>query len=306
MINFRYHMVSIAAVFLALAVGAVFGSAAANGVASDVLSDSVSVAHKSNKQLRQTANELEEEASSKDGYINDTAPAVLGGALANRRIVVLTTPSGREHANGVIEKLELAGAVVTGPIDVREAFFDPKNNLDLLALTRRSAPSAPQPGNGDGVETASALLATVLLTPNPPEAPTGVRGPEVLSAYANAKYLTAPERFDGPGEAAVLVTGAAYVEKDSAERNAAIVTMAAQLGTTGRVVLAGTGAGDGSALAAVRGDDALAARISTVDGVAGVQGHVVTALALAERITAGRGGRYGTADGADARTPKRR
>ncbi|MFC6016624.1 copper transporter [Plantactinospora solaniradicis] len=305
MINFRYHMVSLAAVFLALAVGAVFGTTAANGVASDVLSESVNAAHKANKQLRETANEFQEEASRKDDYINETAPALLSGTLTGRRIVVLTTPSGREHAEGVIEKLGLAGAAVTGPVDVREAFFNPKNNLDLLALTR-TVSTGTLPANGDGVETACALLATVLLTPDPSGALAGDRRSVVLSAYAKAQYLTAPERLDGPGDAAVLVTGPAYVDEGSAERNAAIVTMAAQFGATGRTVVAGTGAGEGSIIGAVRGDDALAARISTVDGVAGVQGEVVTALALAERIVADRVGRYGTAAGADALTPRRR
>ncbi|MGI5152994.1 copper transporter [Plantactinospora sp. CA-294935] len=306
MINFRYHMVSLAAVFLALAVGAVFGTAAANGLASDVLSDSLSAAHKANKQLRQTADDLQAEASHKDDYINETAPAVLRSTLVGRRVVVVTTPSGRDHADGVIEKLELAGAAVTGPIDMQEAFFNPKDKLDLLALTRRSAPSSTLPANSDGVETASALLAKVLLAPDPPGAPLVASRSMVLSAYADAGYLTAPKRIDGPADAAVLVTGAAYVEQDSADRNRAIVTMAVQFGTAGRIVLAGTAAGDGSAIEAVRGDEALTGRISTVDGVAGAQGHVVTALALAERIAADRVGSYGTADGADALTPRQR
>ena len=104
MINFRYHVVSLAAVFIALAVGAVFGTAAANGYTTDGLRDSIDVAHRTNDQLRRTTDHLQEEASRKDDYINDTASAVLRGKLANHRIVVLTTPSGRDHAEGVIEK----------------------------------------------------------------------------------------------------------------------------------------------------------------------------------------------------------
>ncbi|WP_165522008.1 copper transporter [Micromonospora zingiberis] len=300
MINFRYHIVSLAAVFVALAVGAVFGTAAANGVATDVLSDSISAAHKTNDQLRQTTEDLQVEASRKDDYINDTAPAVLGGTLDNRRIVVLTTPSGRDHAQGVIDKLRVAGAAVTGPVDVREAFFDPRNNLGLLELARGSAASSALPGNSNGAETASALLAAVLLA-----APSDVDASAVVSAYARAGYLTAPERLDGPADGAVLVTGAPYVTQEPTKRNAAIVTMAAQFAMVGSTVVAGTGAGDGSALGTVRGDEALTARISTTDGVAGAQGQVVTALALVERITANRGGHYGTADGADALTPRR-
>ncbi|MEU8284496.1 copper transporter [Micromonospora sp. NPDC048905] len=299
MINFRYHVISLAAVFVALAVGAVFGTAAANGYATDVLRGSIDAAHKTNDQLRQTTDDLQEEASRKDDYINDTAPAVLRGTLANRRIVVLTTPSGRDRAEGVIEKLELAGAAVSGPIHIQEAFFDPKNSLDLLGLTRRSSPPPiTLPGNSNGVETASALLATTLL------GPASAHHPRVLPAFANAGYLAAPKQLDGPSDGAVLVTGAPYVERNSAERNAAIVTMAAQIALIGRTVLAGTISGDGSSVGIVRGDEALHARISTVDGVAGAQGQVAAALALAEQITANRGGRYGTAGDADALIPR--
>ncbi|MEV6814237.1 copper transporter [Micromonospora sp. NPDC051296] len=301
MISFRYHIVSLAAVFIALAVGAVFGTAAANGFATDVLSDSISAAHKTNEQLRQTTEDLQVEASRKDDYINDTAPAVLRGTLANRRIVVLTTPSGRDHAKDVIEKLQVAGAAVTGPVDIREAFFDPKNNLNLLELAHRSAPSSTLPGNSNGAETAGALLAAVLLG-----APTSAHGSAVISAHASAGYLTAPERLDGPADGAVLVTGAPYVDQNPTKRNAAVMTMATQFGMVGPTVLAGTSAGDGSAIGMVRRDEALTTRISTIDGVAGAQGQVVTALALAERIAADRGGHYGTADGADALTPRQR
>ena len=41
MINFRYHVVSLTAVFLALAIGLVVGTAALNGPVADTLSDQV-------------------------------------------------------------------------------------------------------------------------------------------------------------------------------------------------------------------------------------------------------------------------
>ncbi|MFY1659206.1 copper transporter [Micromonospora sp. WMMD1274] len=78
------------------------------------------------------------------------------------------------------------------------------------------------------------------------------------------------------------MTGAPYVKRNPTERNAAVVTLAAQIATTGRIVLAGTVSADGSAIGAVRGYQALKAQISTIDGVAGTQGQVVTALALVE------------------------
>ena len=41
MINFRYHVVSLTAVFLALAIGLVVGTAALNGPAADALGEQV-------------------------------------------------------------------------------------------------------------------------------------------------------------------------------------------------------------------------------------------------------------------------
>ena len=127
-----YHIVSLAAVFVALAVGAVFGTAATSGFATDVLSDSISAAHKTNEQLRQTTQDLQVEARRKDDYINDTAPAVLRGTLDNRRIVVLTTPSGRDHAKGVIELVpKVAGAgVLARPVLARSALAHLKSTME--------------------------------------------------------------------------------------------------------------------------------------------------------------------------------
>ncbi|GIF78639.1 copper transporter [Asanoa siamensis] len=299
MINFRYHVVSLAAAFVALAVGAVFGTAAANGSTTDVLRRLIDTAHETNDQLRQTTDQLQDEASRKDDYINDTAPAVLRGTLTNRRIVVLATPSGRQQAEGVIEKLEVAGASVFGPIQIHESFFDPKNSMDLLGLTRRSGPMLDTlPSGSSGAETAGALLAAALLGP-----PSSAEGSAAIAAFAHAGYLAEPKQVDGRSDAAVLVTGAPYVERDSAERNNAIVALAAQLATMGPTVLAGTVSSDGSAMAAVRDDDALNLQLSTVDGVAGAQGQVVTALAVAERVATNRGGHYGTAGDADTLIP---
>ena len=54
MINFRYHVVSLTAVFLALAIGLVVGTAALNGPVADSLNNQVTSLRKDNTQLRDT------------------------------------------------------------------------------------------------------------------------------------------------------------------------------------------------------------------------------------------------------------
>ena len=58
MINFRYHVVSLTAVFLALAVGLVLGTAALNGTVQNQISEQVNGLRNSNGQLRDQVEEL--------------------------------------------------------------------------------------------------------------------------------------------------------------------------------------------------------------------------------------------------------
>ena len=58
MINFRYHVVSLTAVFLALAIGLVVGTAALNGPVADSLKDQVSALSKDNSNFRAQANQV--------------------------------------------------------------------------------------------------------------------------------------------------------------------------------------------------------------------------------------------------------
>ena len=59
MINFRYHVVSLTAVFLALAVGLVLGSTVLNGPMLDALENRVNNLGRDNRQLREHVGFLE-------------------------------------------------------------------------------------------------------------------------------------------------------------------------------------------------------------------------------------------------------
>ena len=74
MINFRYHVVSLTAVFLALAIGLVVGTAALNGPAANELHDQVNQLSKSNSQMRARVNSLTSEVNQKEQFATDIAP----------------------------------------------------------------------------------------------------------------------------------------------------------------------------------------------------------------------------------------
>ncbi|MFU8855045.1 copper transporter [Micromonospora sp. SL1-18] len=305
MINFRYHVVSLTAVFLALAIGLVVGTAALNGPVADSLKENVNALRKDNQQMRQTVNSLQKELDREEDFAAESAQVFLPGKLTGRRVLVLDLPSGRDHTEGVVKMLQLAGANVSR-VDVQDKFINPdsttNNNLLELAVTAarpNSVSTANLPGNGHGVETSSALLASVLLD-RPQGSPqiTDADRRAVLQAYTTAGYLTPQDKISRPAEAVVLVSGQPYVDKDSAKKDESVVKIAEQFDRTGAIVVGGMGSVGGNVVAVVRGDPVLSQSISTVDDANTVQGQFVTALALLQQLTEKKAGQYGVGDNA--------
>ncbi|EEP74627.1 hypothetical protein MCAG_04954 [Micromonospora sp. ATCC 39149] len=309
MINFRYHVVSLTAVFLALAIGLVVGTAALNGPVADSLKERVNGLSKDNQQMRQAVNNMQKEIELEEQFAGEIAQVVLPGKLTGRRVLLLTLPSGREHTEGVLKMLQLAGAQVTGRVDLQDKFINPDNNNNLMELAvtaaRPSAPASGLPGNGHGVETSSALLASVLLDraggANPA---TDADRRAVLASYSNAGYLTTDEKVAGPAEAVVLVSGQPYVDKDSAKKDESVVKVAEQFDRTGAIVVAGNGSAGGNVVAVVRGDPVLSQTVSTVDDANTTQGQLVTTLALVQQLVEKKAGQYGVGDNASSLLPK--
>ncbi|MDG4758614.1 copper transporter [Micromonospora sp. WMMD710] len=310
MINFRYHVVSLTAVFLALAIGLVVGTAALNGPVADSLKEQVTGLRKDNQQWRQTVSNMEKQLGLEEEFAEEMSQVVLPGTLTGRRVVVLSLPNGRDHTEGVLKKLQLAGATITGRVDLQDKFINPDNNSNLLELAvtaaRPTAQTTGLPGNGHGVETSSALLASVLLDRAQGTAPVSDADRRaVLAAYNNAGYLTTDSnKVTGSAEAVVVVSGQPYVDKDSDKRDESVVKIAEQFDRTGSIVVGGNGSVGGNLVAVVRGDPVLAQTISTVDNANTVQGQLVTSLALVQQLTEKKAGQYGVGDNAASLLPR--
>ena len=306
MINFRYHVVSLTAVFLALAIGLVVGTAALNGPVVDTLKDRVDGLSKDNSNYREQANQYREELNRSQEFATQLSPALLNGKLANRKILVVVLPSGQDHADGVTSMLEVAGATITGRVTVQDKFFDPANAYELLDLAERaSRPTVPAEGlplNSDGVETSSALLAVALLQKAPAVTPQDLTA--VLTAYTEPGYIKVSDDMVPGAEATVVVSGLPPVDRDASKKNQNAVTLTTQFHTNRPVVVAGNGIGEGNLVSEVRGDPTLVKEVSTVDNVSTTQGQLCTALTVIERVVAGKVGQYGLSAGASSQVPK--
>jgi len=283
-INFRYHVVSLTAVFLALAIGLVVGTAALNGPLVDDLNDRVNGLSNHNNQLREQVDKLEQEVNSQENFAVEVAPHVLAGQLTDRRVVVVCLPAANKYADSVAEALEMAGAKVTGRVDIQDKMTDPANKAELLDLAHGAPASAGVlPRNSDGVETSGALLAA-MLTDMTPAVPPADRA-RVLKEYQDKGYISVSGQLSEAAEAVVVIANPPYMDRDAAEKNRAALTVVAQFDAAGPIVLAGTGvAGEGNTVAEVRGDPALNKTISTVDNVQTAQGRIATVMALAEQL----------------------
>jgi hypothetical protein len=303
-INFRYHVVSLTAVFLALAIGLVVGTAALNGPLADSLNDQVNALRSDNQRLRQEADHLKTDANAQEQFAAEAAPALLRDTLTGKRVLILADSSGGDLANGVQEMLAMSGATLTGRVDIQGKFNDPGNNDHLLDLVTQLLPPTVTglPTNSDGVETASALLAVALMDRTPALSTDSARA--VLAGFKDAGYITYGDTPPGPAQAVIVVSGSPFIDRDASKKNANVLTTVDQFDRAAPlVVVAEAPSGDGNVVGAVRGDPTLSKTISTVDNASTTQGQVASILALTEQLSGGSG-HYGIGAGNTSMLPK--
>ena len=85
MIDFRYHLVSLISVFLALAVGVVLGAGPLQNSLGTALNDQVTSLRENRKAMQTQLEQTEAAVNNRDDYITAAATAYLPGALEARR-----------------------------------------------------------------------------------------------------------------------------------------------------------------------------------------------------------------------------
>jgi len=305
-INFRYHVVSLAAVFLALAIGLVVGTAAANGPIADNLKDQFNNVSADNQQLRDTVDQRTADLNKAGEFATEAAPVLLAGKLSGKKVLVLSLQGNDKDVDKTVDGLstflQMAGATVTGEVKLTEKFIAPTSKDQLLDTADASAPpsvSGALPNQNDGVDTSAALLATLLVGRSNSVAVDGTRA--VLRAYESQGFISYDGDFTAPAEAVVLVAGAPTTGKDAKDRAAAAMTVINRFELAGSLVVGGLSTV--GMVSAVRSDSALAKQVSTVDNTVTAFGQVAVVLALSDRM-AGKAGHYGTGDGATSMLPR--
>jgi Copper transport outer membrane protein, MctB len=307
-ISLRYHVISIAAVFLALALGVMLGSTALSGRLLSGLSSSRDELGRQVSDLQAERNALRAQLVNADTFGTAVGPRVVRGALHGRTVVLVTTadanPADRDALTGLLRS---AGATVTGEVQLTDAFTDPSRSDQLSELSTRLLPAGLRlPTASDAGTLAGGLLGSLLLiNPHTGKAQaTPAEATAVLAGLGDGGFVRGGTQLL-PAQLVVVLTGGANRGNSSGDRAGILARFATQLDHAGAgAVLAGRpGSADGNGpIGVVRADTAAASVLSTVDDVSTAAGRVVTVLALAEQAQ-GRAGRYGTGGNAQAVVP---
>jgi hypothetical protein len=307
-ISLRYHVISIAAVFLALALGVVLGSTAISDRLLSGLSSNRDDLGRQVSDLQAERNALNAQLANADVFGAAVGPRIVSGALRGRSVVFVTTadaaPADRDALTGLLSS---AGATVTGDLQLTDAFTDPARSDQLSELSTRLLPAGLRlPTASDAGTLAGGLLGSLLLiNPNNGKAQaTPAETTAVLAGLGDGGFVRSGPRVL-PAQLVVVLTGGASRGNGSGDRAGILARFATQLDHAGGgAVLAGrSGSADGNgAIGVVRADTAAASVLSTVDDVNTAAGRVVSVLALAEQAQ-GRAGRYGTGGNAQAMVP---
>ena len=307
MIDFRYHLVSIVAIFLALALGLLLGSTVLRPYALKGLQALSKHQQQQIDSQIQALKQLQGQVNADNQWAQANAERVLGQLLEGQYVVLVLAPGAPGSVTtGVSQALGLAGAKITGQIQLQTTFFDtsPTGSQKLAQVAEHLAPPT-LPLLGPAQAQASELIANMVMTKdgagNPAAGLKDSATAAVLNGLQSEGFLTTTGNpWDRATLAVVIIPAAPASTNDTDPASQALVTLAQQLERFGQgTVVAGSigGSGPGSAIDLMR-TGGQTPHLSSVDNADTPAGQIVVAQALFD-LMHGKSGNYGVAPTAD-------
>ena len=307
MIDFRYHLVSLISVFLALAVGVVLGAGPLQNSLGTALNDQVTALRENRNATQAKLEQTETAVNERDSYITQAATSLLPGTLASKNVAMVLLPDAKaEDADAIGTQLKNAGATVTGRVSLTSTW------VDLSRENYRSTFSGQVQGHlgSTNSKDANGILGEALakaLTANDDSSRVLMDMLSVTVDKSGTPFISVDSTPTAAAEMIVVVgprpqasSGkGATVEASPGEDPKAWAK--ALEGTAGRAptVVVGSADGDGGVVGIIRSEKA---KVTTIDSVGQIAASVSTPLALAS-TRAGTIGHYGFDEGAEAVMP---
>lgn len=325
MVNFRFHLVSLTAVFLALALGLAIGSTVVDRVTVDVIEARLEDVRERAEATNARNDELQAELDLWRRFAEQAEERVVQGRLRDVPVLVVTVAGGPgERLDDVQQLLVAAGAIPQGRLMLTEKWrlTSPEDIRQLASIAGTAALRRDAVVRAGAVALARDLAregATGGPTEGTTEGETGAAAPapdpqtDILQAMRDAGFV----QLDGPANAAsVPARGSRFVvlsDDDVAVPNAQLlVPFVQELARLQAPVIAAqpsSARADGEAqpptLVGALRRGPLATSVSTVDNLDSFQGLIAAVLAVQD-LAAGRTGHYGVGEGATALLPEAR
>ena len=307
MIDFRYHLVSLISVFLALAVGVVLGAGPLQNSLGTALNDQVTALRENRNATQAKLEQTETAVNERDSYITQAASGLLPGTLASKNVAMVLLPEAKaEDADAITTQLKNAGATVTVRVSLTSTW------VDLSRENYRSTFSGQVQGHLDSTTSkdANGILGEALakaLTANDDSSRVLM---DMLSVTADKSGTPFVSVDSTPTAAAEMIVVVGPRPQASSGNGATVEATPGQdpkawakalEGTAGRAptVVVGSADGDDGVVSIIRSEKA---KVTTVDSVGQIAASVSTPLALAS-TRAGTIGHYGFDKGAEAVMP---
>ena len=314
MVDFRYHLVTIISIFLALAVGIVVGTTALNGPVLDGLRDRNAGLISEKRALQSDVDLLGGEVDTADEFARALAPDLVGGRLDGQGVLLVLGPDADPQvADQLATMITESGARVTARVALQEPLVDPGQRQLVDDLVAQVVPNGLQLPDTTAGRAAAELAAALLVAPDQDPLPRD-SAQEIVSAFQEAGLITVSDNGDelAPAGTAVLLAGKPPVRDEDEQAGdggqsqiEALLAIVGELdGRSGGAVLAGPAesTGDGGLVRALRADSGRDAAVSSVDNVHRAVGQVAVVRALVEQLQGGSG-RYGGTGSAEAPVP---
>lgn len=209
MIDFRYHLVSIASIFLALAVGIVLGAGPLKGTIGDTLTSEVTRLRDDANTLRADLSAAEARVLTREEIITELRPRAVSGLLDGESVSMLVLPGAADsHVEDVRVSLLEAGASVSTIATLDQSFTsqDPPPVADRTAAAAalREAFASDLPVGASADEVITVALGWALASK-----PSADTGEDSSDSSTDSPTDTPPEGVGGAGGAETGTDGEA-------------------------------------------------------------------------------------------------
>ena len=311
MINFRFHIVSLIAVFLALALGVVMGATVVNRAIVDRLNSRIDTVEKNANARKTESDQLRGQLGQINGYIDGTKDFAVAGSLDGSTLATIATRGvDADAVKQTVALAQQAGARAPGILwlEGKLALSDADTVRQLDELLGKTGQNAKATRD----EAWNALASRVATGGG-----AAANGRDLLAALADAGFISfepvgtqganfSPASFSG-GDVKVLLVDGTNGQVNGNEVLAplsnALVANRLRLVVGDVFAQKDKGPKRGAALAPIRESDALKQAVSTVDDVDLVEGRVASVLALAD-LNRNVVGQYGYGTGATKSAPE--